>query len=757
MPPTPTPNSVTVQTGDVSSSTTKSSVDIFLGSNINIKNVVSTSISKYGFSTSNLPITTNSVLNASALNIFNTVSDETTIKATIDNNGNFNSLGDISTTGWMSASTLYIYGAGTTSSATTTIDSNGDIVTNGYVTASGKMTASSFINTNQSFSVSTNGLITTSGGITSSGSISVTSGLNTAVNLSTNGTISATGDLRLDGLTFTQSSNDFKLYYTNNNNDITTFHVDTVGNTYSAGNLNINNKLTFNVATSEFTIVDSNNVQLFDMSGGYITSKGGITASNSKFIVDINGNVEASGNVIAYGKLQAGHGNFNADASGNVTTNGTLTMKNYAGTNTNLSVDSNGNMLFNNNGYVSTGFTNYVANPSSTDVNTMSGDPNGGWSSTTNNYLTTQEYVDKQIWNQTLRLNTITNLQSTNPESFKNVFQLITALEGETTATTISGFLNQTNNLVQQTQEVQMSVMKVANQAINNIPVLCSPNVWADCCTPLPIPTGVTNSQIDGWWYDASLLNNPPTGLVAPNVVNKINWYIPANMTNINGNMVPFTVSQLRLLYINLIALNQTSSSAPWISVFTYPKGTNDIFPNLANAKIELLFNNIKGPSSTGSPALPSNTNYCLYGGSSSSVVPANVFDSVLMPVSSVKCINGSTSTTLNNNFISTDGTIVSGSDSVAFFAIETSSSEKNTAFILQSFGIMGNNGTSVTETLGTTQFVFSNAGVSANFMYNSVYKCNSDFSPLYNTQSSQNNVYNSKYFYGKTFTSYPN
>ena len=398
-------------------------------------------------------------------------------------------------------------------------------------------------------------------------------------------------------------------------------------------------------------------------------------------------------------------------------------------------------------------FNFYASNNIANDITTMTGAPSGNWSSSTNTYLTTQEYVDKQIWNQTLRLNKILDPSSGYVESFNTVYQILNNITGTDGTLSISNLIGKNEAVLEQYSGINLSITKVANQSINPVQVLCSPNVWADECAPLPIPSHLSTSvpltddatsgyggiaypiYLDGWWFSNSIVPG-----------SKINWYVPAQATNKNGSMSYFTVSQLNLLYLTFTNLSDGSGNAPWISLFTAPKGTSsDIMPGFANAKIELLFNGAIPPKTYGQ-------NYCLYGSSDGATQPVNVFKSILSS-SSVNIID-KTNTISNpvqySNFsqaviainAGTTRTSILSTDVVTFLGVETATDASNLNILVQSLGVMGYNFTDVSnnilETTGTTLYTFSNNGPATNYMYNTLYKKNLDFSSMNAKQNTQ-------------------
>ena len=284
----------------------------------------------------------------------------------------------------------------------------------------------------------------------------------------------------------------------------------------------------------------------------------------------------------------SGNSNLTIDAEGNISTQGYLSLGGGLFTlgGNSLSIGDN----FHINSYTGAAITTFPYNnylPPPVSTNTTTTIANNGtidFTSTTSQYLATQTYVDQQLWKQTVRINTILGTDSSVLDSFNNVYKLVSALEGSTTANALGGLVDQTN-------EINTTVSDLAGEAIDPVLINCHPVVWNQQCAPLPIPSNISNS-IDGWYFRNLLTTN------------NITWYLPTN-----GVM---KLGEFSNLYANVFAV--TASSLPTITIYTQPKGDNtDIIPETSNAKITYSF-----------VAITDNQYYCLYTGTK---VPNNIFN----------------------------------------------------------------------------------------------------------------------------------
>jgi hypothetical protein len=121
--------------------------------------------------------------------------------------------------------------------------------------------------------------------------------------------------------------------------------------------------------------------------------------------------------------------------------------------------------------------------------------------SSTNNLLTTQEYVDKQIWNQTKRINTILGKDSNELDNFNKVYDVITKIAGDSELVrTLKDTNDKYGTLVDKTNEINTSMSDIVSFAHNDVLVRCSRSVWADECPPVPIPSTVSHMG-EGWYF----------------------------------------------------------------------------------------------------------------------------------------------------------------------------------------------------------------------------------------------------------------
>jgi hypothetical protein len=402
-------------------------------------------------------------------------------------------------------------------------------------------------------------------------------------------------------------------------------------------------------------------------------------------------------------------------------------MKNSSETTTFSLTGSSGNVSMgtdDTNGTISTTYKNYVKPDSYS--NTSITDDTVTKISTTSSLLTTQEYVDDAIWQQTKRLNLIVGSNDTSLATFSNMFNMAQTLAGQDAVQALSGLMDTTG-------EIKTSISTVMNRAYNPINVNCCSAVWQDECPPMPIPSSISGSYpngnygMDGWYFRNLLLNNT--------TASKINWYLPSNGSSMK-------VKHILNMFLNIHAVSD--KSLPYISVWTAPKGNStDLYANTCNANINFVF------SVTNSSAT-SNKGYTLYTGDN---VPANTYNSTLLRCSSTatknytnKNVDGgvgtvkqvSSSTTFLDSF---DTSIVSGEDNVVCFIIQTESGTAagNVNLVVNNFNVESHDTTSDASrdiTNGTAKFMFSNSAVASNYQYNSFFHTHIDFSPIAGTKS---------------------
>ena len=235
------------------------------------------------------------------------------------------------------------------------------------------------------------------------------------------------------------------------------------------------------------------------------------------------------------------------------------------------------------------------------------------------------------------------------------------------------------------------SVSDVVAQAYNTVLVNCTPAVWMDECGPVPIPSSITLQTIeDGWYFKNYVLGN------------KINWRVP-----ING--ADMTVGDIKNLYMNIFAASNVN--LPFITVYTAPKGNADDYAVWAGARINYYFN-------ASSPAQDANKSYCLY----TSKAPMNVYGKTTLSPSSVLTTN-KLNGALQDTSSTTYSSAVSSADKVIGIVIQSASTSlaNQTNFVLNSLNVC--------LKTGTTNFAFSNAGVTSNYLFNYFFTKNVDFS----------------------------
>jgi len=522
------------------------------------------------------------------------------------------------------------------------------------------------------------------------------------------------------------------------------------GNSTLTGTLAVaSNKLTVNASGDLATagVLSVSGGKLTVNADGNFVSQGTISAANGNFTVDALGNVVAKG-TIAFagnssmsgtldltgdtkmtGKLEvtstvkagstlsvtgattlsstlavAGDLAVNTDkfkvtaASGDATMAGNLTVAgnaNFSGNQIQLSTDGS---VFAKN-YVKTdyAFSNYVKSTASDDVLTTvvpavnSTADQALFNSSTNKYLTTQEYVDRAVFKQAARLNLITKDVDANLATFNNFSKVLAAIEGSDAATIMNG-------LVDSVDDVKVTVSDVMTSGYNSVVISCVPSVWGDAAAPEPIPTPISNLYKEDGWFYSNLASS-----------SKINWYLPAY----SG----MKMKDITNLFMNNFLLSTVQ--LPKITIYTSPKNNStDSLSGVYNAKIEYYF-------SAATPAAVTAQRSCLY------VInaPRNVYSdkSTDMKSGYSKTTKGSssvttpitTSTLFSNSF---DTTKVGSEDTILTFAIETNeSSIKDYMFILQNFNIS-------TKT-GTTQMLFQNVSVVNDYLFKYFFRQHPDFS----------------------------
>ena len=663
---------------------------VYLGRNLSISNN-----SSDGLNIGNLQLQTKSIISSKGININRAGANST---LTIDVDGNMKTNGLVDTVGSITTSSSLNSRSINVNGSTFTVADSGDVTTSGDIVASGDLSIGS------KFSViSSSGAVTT-GAVTSTGSISVGGTTNTPnLILGNDGKITALNDLNINSGKFAVSSsngnvsaagdltiNTNKFIVTASSGNVSaagnvsvTGNVSADGNVFTAGTLSATGSLAIN--TDKFTVA---------------ASSGNVHTAGS---VSVDGNVSAIGTLSATGSLAINTNKFTVAAStgdvytagsvsvdGNVSADGTLSVLGDLSVNDKFTVEASTGKAKSDLPYAS-----YTINSSSsnTTTTTLSG-PEPVFDSVTNKYLTTQEYVDKEIWKQTKRINTMLGSDET-VQTFENVLKVVTAIAGSSDVVdTLNNVNGKYDNLVDIQAEVKTSLSQVVAQAHNNVLVNCTPTVWQDECGPMPIPNTITSKTIEDGWYFSNLTAG-----------NKINWYMPTNGSNM-------TVADVQNMYLNLFAASDMS--LPFIHIYTAPKNNaTDYWPGFANAKINYIF-------SAASPSLTANKSYCLHTGAA----PMNVYNKTLIGSPLVQTSNATNKNngTEGSNGATIDSAIVSPTDKILFFTIGTSAlaSANNVCAVINSLNVC--------VKTGTTQFSFSNAGVVSNYLFNYFFQKNTDF-----------------------------
>ena len=592
-----------------------------------------------------VPITSKSVINAYALNIGSNVSTYTNI----DNTGNFN------TAGYVYSNALAVNDSNNNQNFSVsdlgvmTLASNATIngtLAAGATTVNGSATITGTTSIGGSIVLNNNGLITTQGAITAQGVI-------TAASFVSDAAISSIGDLTV-GTGFKVTA----LTGAVNSQSV----ITAVGGLVSGATISALGDLT--VGTG-FTVTASN---------GAVTS-GAVTS----------GSITASGDLIV----------SNASLFKVNSSTGDVTVKG--------SVNINGSTLYLDaaSGYVSTQLplASYVLPDSATSVSTTlqhSVTPVSTTSSTST-YLTSQQYVDTQIWNVKKSLNDILNMDSTTVESFNNILDITTALAGSTAATALSDITSQYNGLVINSSQINTSVSTVIAQAYNTIPINNCSAVWGGNMPALPIPGSISAlTQADGWYY-----KNFITGSTY-----KANWYMPVNKL--------MKLSDIQNLFVNLFAASDVS--LPYLQIYTKPiAGSSKNYSSWAGSRINYEFL----PSITSTTV---NKSYCLYTG----VQPMNVYNATPFACTTVTTCDG-------QNKSSTGGYGIAGS-SINYSHVEAGDNSEILYICIgtNSASVVGNvefslNSINIEMATGTTQMTFSNASAMSNFMFYKTYGLNQD------------------------------
>ncbi len=479
------------------------------------------------------------------------------------------------------------------------------------------------------------------------------------------------------------------------------------GNMYAAGTADVSGNFAVNV--DKFTVAAASGN--FSAAGDAAVA-GSLAINTDKFTVAAaTGNFAAAGDAAVAGSLAINTDKFTvAAASGDVAFAGSLAINSskftvaaatgdvvIAGR---LAVHSDTLIVDSTNSVVTsaTEYSKYV--PSASASNTTTTAHSGAepvFDSSTLSYLTTQEYVDRQIWTQTKRINTVLGTDSVSLDNFNNVYKLITSMTGvEDTVAVLTGINSNYNDLVDKSSEIVTSMSQTIAQAYHTVLVNCTPIVWGDSCGPMPIPHPVTQRTTEDGWYFTNYAASE-----------KITWYVPTSGTEL-------TVGEIQNLYMNIF--DMSGADLPFITAYTEKKNDSSDYDSASNAVINFSYTKPAGAGAFQS--------YCLY----TKTKPMNVNKKSNLRPSMIQTINGS-----NKNDASIPGTLdasanpvinpamVSSTDKIRYLVVQSSPAAAGAVnFILNSFNVCVKS--------GTTNYTFSNAGVTSNYLYNYFFKKNADF-----------------------------
>lgn len=411
--------------------------------------------------------------------------------------------------------------------------------------------------------------------------------------------------------------------------------------------------------------------------------------------------------------------------SDTLTVGGTVTMTDTLAVTKNLNVGGNNLVVTSTTGSVSSvlPYSSYEQNTisSNTDI-TIHSTVEQNFTSSTNKFLTTQEYVDKQIWKQTKRINTILGKDSNELDNFNKVYEVITKIAGDSDIVkTLTDVQDKYGSVIDKTSEINVSISDIMSTAYNVIPIACLPSVWADECQPMPIPITITQTVEDGWYFRNF------TTTKYPNQSSKINWYMPANKG--------MKVKDIQQLFLNVYAVS--NKALPSIHFFTAAKNNNtDLWPGIVNAKVGYSFVANTNPDLL---SLTANKSYCLYTGDAK---PYNIYNKTPLAADNIHTVNNNN----KNSFTALqqiDSTIVSGEDTVLFFAIQTYNTflPNDVECIINSLNIRLDT--------GTTQFLFNNSSVSSNYLFNFQFGRHTDFSAMTSLHKEYYDSYNTQFVNG--------
>jgi len=582
-----------------------------------------------------------------------------------------------------------------------TVASTGDVVAKGTASfgnnavalgfAQGSMPANAKVSVDSAGNVAAAGTLAVAGNSTLTGTLAVASNKLT---------VNASGDLATTGVLYVSSG---KLTADANGNVVAAGTLQAASNKFNvnaSGDVSTSGKL---AVTGDSTLTGKLDVTGNSTFAGTLAATGAVTAGST---LRVTGATTLSSTLAVAGDLAVNTDKFKVTASsGDATMLGNLTVggnANFSGNQIQLNTDGS---VFAKN-YIKTdyAFSNYGKSAASDDLLTTvvpavnSTADQGLFNSSTNKYLTTQEYVDRAVFKQAARLNLITKDVDTNLATFNNFSKVLAAIEGSDAATIMNG-------LVDSVDDVKVTVSDLMGGGYNSVVISCVPSVWGDAAAPEPIPTPISNLYKEDGWFYSNLSSD-----------SKINWYLPSY----SG----MKMKDITNLFMNNFLLSSTK--LPKITIYTAPKNNStDSLSGVYNAKIEYYF-------TAPTPAAVTSQRSCLY------VInaPKNVYSDKSNDMKSgySKTTQGSssvttpitTSTLFSNSF---DTTKVLSEDTILTFAIETNESTiKDYMFILQNFNIS-------TKT-GTTQMLFQNVSVVSDYLFKYFFRQHPDFSDATTTNN---------------------
>ena len=582
-----------------------------------------------------------------------------------------------------------------------TVAATGDVVAKGTASFGNNAVALGFAQgampANAKVSVDSAGNVAAAGTLAVAGNSTLTGTLGVASNKLT---VNASGDLATTGVLSVSSG---KLTADANGNVVAAGTLQAASNKFNvnaSGDVSTTGKL---AVTGDSTLTGKLDVTGNSTFAGTLAATGAVTAAST---LRVTGATTLSSTLAVAGDLAVNTDKFKVTASsGDATMLGNLTVggnANFSGNQIQLNTDGS---VFAKN-YIKTdyAFSNYVKSAASDDLLTAvvpavnSVADQALFNSSTNKYLTTQEYVDRAVFKQAARLNLITKDVDSNLATFNNFSKVLAAIEGSSAATIMNG-------LVDSVDDIKISVSDLMGGGYNSIVISCVPSVWGDAAAPEPIPTPISNLYKEDGWFYSNLASN-----------SKINWYLPSY----SG----MKMKDITNLYMNNFLLS--TFQLPKITIYTSPKNNStDSMSGVYNAKIEYYF-------TAPTPAAVTAQKSALYIIDS----PKNVYSDKSNDMKSgySKTIQGSssvttpitTSTLFSNSF---DTSKVLSEDTILTFAIETNESTiKDYMFILQNFNIS-------TRT-GTTQMLFQNVSVVNDYLFKYFFRQHPDFSDAVNSNN---------------------